>query len=818
MSATQSPATSRKKKWLLAAASTVAAVSTVAGLELTLAFLGVGELDAGEDPFFDFEAVTGLYERVGPVYRTRGAKLGLFNAQEFAANKPANTYRVFALGGSTTFGRPYDWRVSFGHWMAEFLRAARTGHEVEVINAGGVSYASYRVKVLMTELLQYQPDLFVVYTGQNEFLEERVYGDRLRENALLKMARRNLSGLRTVRWLRGLISDPPAVAARGQQKLATEVKTRLDVWDGMNAFVRDDELRRDVVEHFGWNVEAMIRMARQHQVPIVFVAPASNLRGFSPFKSQHREGLGSADLQAFDAALASARVAIAAGQSDAALSSLQHALAIDSSFALAHYRRGEALMLAGRTTEAETAFRRALDEDVCPLRAPKEIVDTLRRVMGDMGVPLVDLPHLLAERSRRQHGHAALGNEEFLDHVHLAVWVHELLGDELAQQVLQRGWLHVQHVLNEDDRRRIEDAVTSELNPHDYALKDLKLAKVLGWSGKHDEALEVLLRARDQLDGEPEFHYNLGILLARQGRYEEALAEYQRVLDGEPGHFPAQFHAGRALAALERFNEAVTAFRRALALDPDHAESEFRLALNLWRDGRPDQALLVIETLEQRQPEYDGLRELRGWVLLELGRSEEAVALLQASGVESSPELHYRVGISKLKRDDRAGAEAEMRAALAEQPDYVPAIRVLAQILETMGRDRDAVAAYGRAIEHAPGDAQLRYELGALHQQRGRLDLAGQCYLQALERDAGHARAWSNLGAVLMQQNDVARATAAFERAVSLDANEANAHYNLAQLKLAAGDRAGARRHMLRAEELGLEPSAALRRAIEKGR
>ena len=44
------------------------------------------------------------------------------------------------------------------------------------VNAGGISYASYRVAHLMEELINYQPDLFIIYTGHNEFLEERTYG------------------------------------------------------------------------------------------------------------------------------------------------------------------------------------------------------------------------------------------------------------------------------------------------------------------------------------------------------------------------------------------------------------------------------------------------------------------------------------------------------------------------------------------------------------------------------------------------------------------------------------------------------------------
>ncbi len=58
---------------------------------------------------------------------------------------------------------------------ANLLPAADRNKNWEVINAGGISYASYRVAHLMEELVNYQPDLFIIYTGHNEFLEERTY-------------------------------------------------------------------------------------------------------------------------------------------------------------------------------------------------------------------------------------------------------------------------------------------------------------------------------------------------------------------------------------------------------------------------------------------------------------------------------------------------------------------------------------------------------------------------------------------------------------------------------------------------------------------
>lgn len=151
------------------------------GLELVLALAGVKPILLTEDPLVGFSSNVPLFveQRQSSgrmVYRTASNKLIRFNDQVFPKDKGKNTYRIFTVGGSTTQGRPFDHKVSFGGWLQAFLDAAEPGTNWGVINAGGASYASYRVAKLMQELVRYQPDLFIVYSGHNEFLEERSYG------------------------------------------------------------------------------------------------------------------------------------------------------------------------------------------------------------------------------------------------------------------------------------------------------------------------------------------------------------------------------------------------------------------------------------------------------------------------------------------------------------------------------------------------------------------------------------------------------------------------------------------------------------------
>ena len=174
---------------------------------------GVKPLSLTEDPYFGFASGQPLFlKRKAPdgsdIYQTNPVKLSHFNQQSFSAKKAPGTYRIFTLGGSTTYGHPLRDTTSFSAWLREMLAEGDSTRTFEVINCGGISYASYRTAKLTEELLDYEPDLFIVYNGHNEFLEERTYrGARkgpawVRDLSSLLDRTRTYSALRRIAELR----------------------------------------------------------------------------------------------------------------------------------------------------------------------------------------------------------------------------------------------------------------------------------------------------------------------------------------------------------------------------------------------------------------------------------------------------------------------------------------------------------------------------------------------------------------------------------------------------------------------------------------
>ncbi len=176
-------------------------------LELVLALFGLEPILYEEDPYVGFTGNVPLFVAGADPdsLETSPIKRRLFNDQRFPRAKPSGAFRIFCIGGSTTHGRPYDDRTSFCGWLRELLPAVDASRPWEVINAGGVSYASYRSALLMEELVEYEPDLFIVYSGHNEFLEERTYSGLIAMPEAVRGFAAVLSRFRTFGALRSLL-------------------------------------------------------------------------------------------------------------------------------------------------------------------------------------------------------------------------------------------------------------------------------------------------------------------------------------------------------------------------------------------------------------------------------------------------------------------------------------------------------------------------------------------------------------------------------------------------------------------------------------
>jgi len=393
-----------------------------------------------DDPYISFAALRPLFvlDSMGERFETAGERLNFFYPQSFEAEKGANTFRAFCLGGSTVQGRPYAVETSFTTWLKLNLEAADANTNWEIVNCGGISYASYRLLPIMRELLDREPDLFIIYTGHNEFLEDRTYGPIKRMPRPLIRVHHVLLNLRSYslahRYLAKRSTGATGEKNPSKPTLPAEAQAMLDFEDGLKSYHRDRVWRSGTIEHFRRNIDTMVRMSCDACVPVILVNPVSNLKDCPPFKSQFRSDLSEGQIRQI------AELRRRAGELDwadayAKIELIEKAVAIDGRHAEMLYLLGKCYERIGRFDEAKKWFVKAQEEDVCPLRIIEPMRQAIRRAAEKYDAALLDVHALIEERTEE----GIAGDEWLLDHVHPSITGHQFIAEALYQTMEDMG-------------------------------------------------------------------------------------------------------------------------------------------------------------------------------------------------------------------------------------------------------------------------------------------------------------------------------------------------------------------------------------------
>jgi len=428
------------KLWCFRLLAVLFGLLLIALVEGALRVVGWGEEHPLADPFLQ-ASTTLLFEPTtdDAYYQTRPEKLPIFPLERFRARKAPGEFRVFCLGGSTVQGRPYSRETAFPAWLQMNLQLAQPKRQWVFINCGGVSYGTHRLLPLLDECLNYEPDLIILATGHNEFLERRIYDHYQRlPKPTLKIAR-GLHQLHLYRALEQLFtpSRPPVPKTNhpptdgSMPALPSDVDTLLDHRGGLNAYHYDPAWRQFVCASFEQNLRGMIRLAGQHDVPILVVRLPSNLKDCPPFKSEHSRPLSPEEQSHWDTLLTTANESFSR-ELRRTIELLNQALTIDAKHPLFHYLLGHAYYAQKDGARAARHFQLAKDYDVCPLRILSSMEEILGNVCREMDVTLVDAQALLANEC----AFGIIGNQVLLDHVHPSIRGHQQIAERLVTNIL----------------------------------------------------------------------------------------------------------------------------------------------------------------------------------------------------------------------------------------------------------------------------------------------------------------------------------------------------------------------------------------------
>jgi tetratricopeptide (TPR) repeat protein len=367
-----------------------------------------------------------------------------YNEQyNFLTPKPKGVFRIFLVGESAAKGYPEPRNLASSAFLEKMLTDAWPERKVEVINLGTTAVASFPVLGMLTEALEFEPDLVIIHTGHNEFFG--AYG-------VSSISRGGTSRfrLKATRFVRSLALVQFA-SRHWQSEESLKGKTLMEIMAAQTYTAPDSPLREAAARNLGGNVAEMLKRCRARGVPAIVCTLPSNERDLFPVGEDRLDGLnaqgavgraretpyvvsyngksGFAENQRRFPSLLEAGAAQLPGNPQSAETNLTEALALAPTHARAHFLHGRALYVLGRTNEARAEFVAARDFDSMPWRATSVQEKALREATAAEGGVLCEMQNDFREQSPG----GCIGWELMDDHVHPTLRGQALMAEAIVK-------------------------------------------------------------------------------------------------------------------------------------------------------------------------------------------------------------------------------------------------------------------------------------------------------------------------------------------------------------------------------------------------
>jgi tetratricopeptide (TPR) repeat protein len=351
------------------------------------------------------------------------------------AEKAPGTYRIFVLGESAAMGDPAP-AFGFSRYLEVMLGERYPSTKFEIVNTGSVAINSHVVLPIAKGLTTYRPDVFIIYSGNNEVVGPYGPGTALTSAGMSLPVVRGSILYRSTRV--------------GQ--LLTKVGTPKREWGGMAMFLdkqvrASSPLMKYAYANFEHNLRDTIAVAHDSGARVIVSTVATNLQDCAPFGSLHREGLGRDALRSWSTLVQQGAEQENAGAYAEALKSYLTAAKIDDDYAELEFRIAHSLEALGDYNAAREHFLRARELDTLRFRADSKINEINRSVAHASEAELVDAEAIFAKESPP----GIIGSELVYEHVHMTPHGSYLLARAMFLQIANQLPANAGHTLQVGD-------------------------------------------------------------------------------------------------------------------------------------------------------------------------------------------------------------------------------------------------------------------------------------------------------------------------------------------------------------------------------
>jgi len=247
-------------------------------------------------------------------------------------------------------------------------------------------------------------------------------------------------------------------------------------------------------------------------------------------------------------------------------------------------------------------------------------------------------------------------------------------------------------------------------------------------------------------------------------RTKEAESEAKEILKRNPDDVHSRRLLGRIyLRSLgdvntgngqsETASRAIEQFREINRLDPSDTESALWLARLYRLKNEHDKAEQVLKGILKTDPENEQAVEQLTQLLMDEGKSTEAVSLLEGITAHSpSPVLLDLLGDAYTQAHDLGKAEQAYRKAAELDPSELSHQRGLGQTLLAEEKYVQALAVYQRLSDMMPDDSDVYLRIAQIYRELHQLDKAEENLVKARQYAPGSLEVMYNEGMLYESQ------------------------------------------------------------------
>jgi protein O-GlcNAc transferase len=355
-------------------------------------------------------------------------------------------------------------------------------------------------------------------------------------------------------------------------------------------------------------------------------------------------------------------------------------------------------------------------------------------------------------------------------------------------------------------REPIARAAEAARQQPDDPARNGALGMLLYASEQYEPAEACFERAQALDRADPRWPYYLGRTRSNLSRHEAAIAALQETLRREAGYLPARLLLARSLLDDGQTDASLALYQALASEDPEAAEVHYGLGRIAAARGDKASAAEQLGKACELFPGFGAAHFALARVYRDLGKKDAAqaeLALYQADklgwpavpdpfmsalvALKTGADARLQKGIQLAAAGQLQAAVDEHEAALAADPQLLPAHVNLIQLYGELGQAQKAEEHYRAAVALDPNRADVHYNYGVLLMREGRSADAEKAFRRTLELSTDNPDAHNNLAYLLMTSGKLDEAAQHYRAAINLRPDFRAAHFNLGRILVNQG-------------------------------